>query len=121
MRRSIPATIISFIVGIIELILVLRFVFKLFNANEGAAFVQFIYGLSQPLLAPFAAIFPNLELANGFVIEISTIIAMIVYGIVGMLLKRLFNIGREPRHRETVIREEPTHRERTVIKEEHRI
>ncbi|MBY6038120.1 YggT family protein [Fictibacillus nanhaiensis] len=120
MRRSVPATIISFIVGIIQLILVLRFVFQLFNANEGAAFVQLIYGLSQPLLLPFAAIFPNIELNNGFILELSTIIAIIVYGVVGMLLKRLFLVKKEPVQRETVIREEPTHREKTVIKEERR-
>lgn len=126
MKRTVPATIISFIVGIIQLILVLRFIFQLFNANEGAAFAQLIYGLSQPLLLPFAAIFPNLELANGFVVELSTIVAIIVYGVVGMLLKRLFSVRKEPVHRETVIREEPgirtepTAREKRVIREERR-
>lgn len=126
MRRSVPATIISFIVGIIQLILILRFIFQLFNANEGAAFAQLIYGLSQPLLLPFAAIFPNIELANGFVVELSTIIAIIVYGVVGMLLKRLFSVRKEPIHRETVIREEPgireepNVREKRIIREERR-
>lgn len=120
MRRSVPATIISFIVGIIQLILILRFLFQLFNANEGAAFTQLIYGLSQPLLLPFAAIFPNIELANGFVIELSTIVAIIVYGVVGMLLKRLFSVRKEPAHRETVIREEPTAHEKRIVREERR-
>ena len=127
MRRSVPATIISFIVGIIQLILILRFIFQLFNANEGAAFAQLIYGLSQPLLLPLAAIFPNIELANGFVIELSTIVAIIVYGVVGMLLKRLFSVRKADHvHRETVIREEPvmrdeaTTREKRIIREERR-
>jgi YggT family protein len=119
MRRSVPATIISFIVGIIQLILVLRFIFQLFNANEGAAFAQLIYGLSQPLLLPFVSIFPNIELANGFVVELSTIVAIIVYGVVGMLLKRLFSVRKEPR-RETVIREEPASREKRIIEEKRR-
>ncbi|RZT16402.1 MULTISPECIES: YggT family protein [Fictibacillus] len=120
MRRSVPATIISFIVGIIQLILVLRFIFQLFNANEGATFAQLIYGLSEPLLLPFKALFPNIELANGFVVELSTIIAIIVYGVVGMLLKRLFTVRKEPVHRETVVREEPTTHEKRIIEEKRR-
>jgi YggT family protein len=92
----------------------------LFNANEGATFAQLIYGLSEPLLLPFKALFPNIELANGFVVELSTIIAIIVYGVVGMLLKRLFTVRKEPVHRETVVREEPTTHEKRIIEEKRR-
>jgi uncharacterized protein YggT (Ycf19 family) len=119
MRRSAGATVISFIIGIIQLILVLRFIFQLLNANEGAAFAQLIYNLSQPLLLPFAAIFPNITLSNGFVVELSTIVAIIVYGVVGMLLKKLFPPRRETTvHRETVIREDPATGEERIIKED---
>jgi uncharacterized protein YggT (Ycf19 family) len=121
MRRSTGATVISFIIGIIQLILVLRFIFQLLNANEGAAFAQLIYNLSQPLLLPFAAIFPNITLSNGFVVELSTIVAIIVYGVVGMLLKKLFPPRRDTTiHRETVIREDPATGEERIIKEDRR-
>jgi YggT family protein len=118
MRRSVPAAIISFIVGVIQLILILRFLFQLFHANEAAAFTQLIFGLSQPLLLPFAAIFPNIEFSNGFVVELSTIVAIIVYSVVGILLKRLFSVRKDPVHRETVIRERPSAREKKIERDD---
>jgi YggT family protein len=39
---------------------------------------------------------------------------------VGMLLKRLFSTRKDPVHRETVIREEPTSHEKKIIKEKRR-
>ena len=67
-------------------VLGLRFVLRLFGANETATFVSWLYETSAVLLAPFRGIFPAQTLENNVVLELSTIFAMIVYGLLGMLL-----------------------------------
>jgi len=47
---------ISFILGMIELVLGFRFIFLLVGANPIAPFVAWIYNISIPLVAPFAGV-----------------------------------------------------------------
>jgi hypothetical protein len=80
--------IIWLVVGFIEVLLSLRFVLKLIGANPEAGFAQLIYGLS----APFMVLFYNLTgnpAAAGSVIEVTTLIAMLVYALLGWLLVKL--------------------------------
>lgn len=79
----------NYILGLIESLLLLRFLFKLSGANAGAGIVRFIYDFSDMLLIPFRFIFPTATVGN-LRFEWSTIIAMllyalIVYGIVGLI------------------------------------
>lgn len=67
----------------------MRLVLKFFAANPAAPFVRWIYETSQTLVHPFLGIFPNPVLSGGFVIEFSTLVALIVYGIIGYLLVEL--------------------------------
>lgn len=67
-----------FILGIIETLLVFRFVFKMIGANTYSGFTDFVYTVSYPFAAPFLGILP----ANGngaMLIEWSTLIGMVVY------------------------------------------
>ncbi len=75
---------LTFFVGLIELILGLRFILKLLAASSTATFTLALYDASEPLVAAFEGVFPSFEAAN-FTLEISTILAMIVYGIVGFI------------------------------------
>lgn len=88
------AGIISLIVGIILVTLVLRLIFRLFGANPDAAFVAWLYGFTGPLVSPFVGIFnessPNLATGH---LEISTIVAIIVYGLIGAVLERATSWG----------------------------
>lgn len=85
-------TIISTLSGLIELLLVFRFFFRLLGANPANGFVSWIYSVSHPLVAPFADIFGQPVATNGVVVrgvfEWASIIALILYGIVGSLLLR---------------------------------
>jgi len=67
-------------------ILGLRFVLRLFGASETAGFVSWVYEMSAVLLEPFRGIFPTQTFENQFVFEFSTLFAMIVYGLLGLLL-----------------------------------
>ncbi len=76
----------NFFVGLVELFLGLRFVLRLFNANTANEFVAWLYRVSDQLLEPFRGIFPVREIEPGFVVEFSTLFAMVAYAIIGFLI-----------------------------------
>lgn len=82
---------VSLVIGIIEAILGLRVILRLFGANPGTGFVQWVYDTSASLMEPFAGIFPTATVTPGFAIDFSAIFAMIVYAVIGYLLKLLFD------------------------------
>jgi YggT family protein len=78
---KIIASILTVVVGFVELMLISRFVLKLLAANEANALVGWVYAFTYPFISPFTGIF-NLPLpTSGVVIEIPTILAIIVFGI----------------------------------------
>lgn len=82
---------VNLILAIVGVLLGLRFILKLFGANSSIEIVNWIYQTSGDILSPFRGIFPT-ENVNGFVIEFSTLFAMLVYGILGMLAFYLISI-----------------------------
>jgi uncharacterized protein YggT (Ycf19 family) len=72
------ARIVSFIFGVIEAFIAVRFVLELFQANRATSFVQFIYGVSDYFMTPFNAIFRSQHFA-GTTIEVSALVAIVVY------------------------------------------
>lgn len=81
--------IVWYILGMIETLLLFRFLLKVMNANPAAAFTSFIYGTTWPLAGPFVAVF-NKSSVLGSVFEWTTLLAMLVYLIVAMGIVRLF-------------------------------
>ena len=79
------------IIGIIEFLLSLRIILKLLGASSTAPFVQWIYATTSPLLAPFEGMFPTSTLPVGFVLEVSTLFAVITYAFLGVLLESLLH------------------------------
>jgi uncharacterized protein YggT (Ycf19 family) len=87
---GIVRTLVSFVIGVIEFLLLLRFIFKFFVANVGTPFVAWIYSTTASLVSPFARIVPDLKLGQ-FVIDFSTLVALIVYVFIGYLILRVFS------------------------------
>lgn len=75
------AQVISLVLGIVELLLLVRIVLLFFGANPTAEFTSLIYGWSAPLVAPFQGVFPNAIVTAGGVLDAAAILAMIVYAI----------------------------------------
>lgn len=71
---------------LVEGFLGFRFLLKLFGANSANSFVGWIYDMSAALLEPFRGIFPTQVFDNKYVLEFSTLFAMLVYAIVAVLL-----------------------------------
>lgn len=90
---SLLAGLVSFLVGVVEVILILRLVFRWANANAANGFVNFIYNASHPLIAPFAGIFhtPAIGSSTTGTFEVATLVAIVIYALIGWLLITLFN------------------------------
>lgn len=84
-----------YVLGVIEVILGFRFLFRLLGANPGNPFVSFLYSLTSIFLAPFEGIFrdfisPGLEAESVF--EFHTLIAMLVYAVIFWGIASLINL-----------------------------
>ena len=53
------AAVVGFLVGAVDILIAARFLGKLLGASGQSAFVNFIYSVSGPLVAPFQGIFGN--------------------------------------------------------------
>lgn len=71
-----------FVLGVLEVILLLRLLFHLLGANTGSSFITFLYDLSHVFVAAFNGIFNDQTLGHS-VFEFSTLIAMVVYALIG--------------------------------------
>ena len=76
---------INIVVGIIELLLSIRLIFKFLVVNTGTPFVAWLYGVTARLVAPFAKILPDWKF-SGFVVDFATLAALILYAIAGYLI-----------------------------------
>ena len=79
-------SILNIILSIIGTFLGLRVVLKLFGANGSAEFVNWIYETTIPLIQPFDNIFRTVRIDGRFVIEFSTLFAILVYGLIGSVI-----------------------------------
>lgn len=76
---------VGIVIGAIEFFLGIRFLFRLFGANPAAPFVNWIYEMTAPLIAPFSNIFPTSKVV-GFVFDFTTLFALFVYVFIGYLV-----------------------------------
>jgi len=81
-----------FAVSTVNILLGLRVLFKLIVANPNNQFANLLYEVTWLFAAPFSTIIANPVFDNGSVLEITTIIAMVVYGIAVLLITMLLNI-----------------------------
>lgn len=80
---------IWFLIAIVIVLIFVRFLLLLFGARTGVPFVDFWYGITAPLIAPFAGMFGNIDTYNTYTgqrIELEALVGMVVYGLVGYLI-----------------------------------
>ena len=71
--------------------IIIRVLLKVLGANQGIAFTHFMYNVTDPLLAPFRGILPTF-VSGTTVFESSALIAIVIYGLIGLALARLVAI-----------------------------
>jgi len=79
------------ILGLIEILLGLRFLLKLIAANAESGFGALIYGISGVFIAPFAGLVST-PASGTNVLEVNTLIAMVIYALFFWVIVRVTRI-----------------------------
>lgn len=79
------------ILGVLEILLGLRFVLHLIAANAASGFAQFIYGVSGLFVAPFTGLVGT-PTSGGTTLEVTTLIAMVVYALLFWIIMRIIPV-----------------------------
>jgi YggT family protein len=81
---------IFWLLGILEMLLVIRFLLRLFGANPENQFAQLINTLSAPFMAPFATLFISPTSTNGNnIFDLNIVIAIMAYTLLSYVLVSL--------------------------------
>jgi hypothetical protein len=85
--------VVWFVVGVMDVLIAIRFVLLATGANENAGFAQLIYGLTNWMVAPFASLFGQPltypGAAGTAVFEVASLVAIVVYALVGLLIVKI--------------------------------
>jgi hypothetical protein len=93
---------IWWVVGFIDTIIAIRFVLKLLGASTQSAFVRFMYDITAVLVAPFHGIF-NTVAEGRSVLEPESLVAIIMYTLIGWGIVSLIRLLRKPRRGTTTV------------------
>ncbi len=91
--RVVASRVVWYIVGFIIVLLVLRLVLLLLGANDNNAFVGFVYALSGVFAWPFYGIFSYQPAYGQSVLEVSSLVAIAVYALIGWGVSKLFTLN----------------------------
>ena len=91
--RVVASRVVWYIVGFIIVLLVLRLVLLLLGANDNNAFVGFVYALSGVFAWPFYGIFSYQPAYGQSVLEVSSLVAIAVYALIGWGISKLFTLN----------------------------
>lgn len=76
--------VVALVFTVIEVLLLIRFTGKLLGANPDQGFVSMIYGITEPLVAPFRGIFTQPEGTAGF--EIASLLSVLFFVLIAALI-----------------------------------
>lgn len=88
------ARIVWFVAGVLLSLIAFRFVFILLGANPSNDFVNFIYNVTHPFVAPFFGIFNYQQQLGTTHVEYASLVAMAVYWLIAFGLTRLLTLRR---------------------------
>ena len=88
---------IWFLVGLLSILLIIRFVLLATGANEATGFAQLIYGLTGWMVAPFAGLFGASITYPGSagtgIIEFEALVAIVVVVLLGWIITKLAELA----------------------------
>ncbi|HTL05190.1 MAG TPA: YggT family protein [Gemmatimonadales bacterium] len=99
-RKSARASqIVDYLFGIVYALLGIRLLLALIAARPGAGFTQAIRGVTDPLLAPFQGILPNLTSPDGYTLALPVLFALLMYAVLHLAVRGLLRlIGERKTH-----------------------
>ncbi len=75
--------------GVLDVLLLFRFVLKLLKANPNNMFADFVYDLTGPFLKPFLGLIASPTFGGDINLEVPALIAVVVYSLLAWVLARL--------------------------------
>ena len=88
-------SVVTLIFTVFEVLLLLRFIFKLAGANANQALIAFLYRITEPLTRPFQGIFP--EPQAPIALDIPALLAIVFLFLIGALIVALVRAIMAPR------------------------
>lgn len=83
------SALLGFLFGALEALIGLRILLKLIEANPNNAFASAVYNFTGLFVAPFNSLIGNPSAAGGRVLEITSVVAIVVYALIAWALVRL--------------------------------
>jgi uncharacterized protein YggT (Ycf19 family) len=87
--------VVTLIFTVLEVLLLLRFVFKLTGANSNQPLIAALYNATEPLVRPFQGIFPQPE--GPPVLDIAALLAILFLFLVALLIVSLVRAITNPK------------------------
>lgn len=88
-------SVVTLVFTVLEVLLLLRFTFKLARANANQPLIQALYGATEPLTRPFQGIFP--EPPAPIVVDVPALLAILFLFLIGALIVALVRAITTPR------------------------
>lgn len=87
--------VLSLLFGILVVMLALRILLLLFVANQSNTIVDFVYGVTEPFVAPFRGIFSfdAVSPGGGSVFDFAALVALIGWLLIYLLLMAILRLG----------------------------
>ena len=86
--------VVTLLFGILAVLIGLRILLLLFVANEGNAIVDFIYGVTEPFVAPFRGIFSfDTVRAGDATLDLGAVVALIGWLLIYLLIMAILRLG----------------------------
>jgi hypothetical protein len=86
------------LVGILEALLAMRFLFQIAGAHLTSGFIQFLYGVTDPFVLPFEGIF-TVGRYGAYIFDPNILVGMVIWALLGLLVARLLTFAVEPQGR----------------------
>jgi uncharacterized protein YggT (Ycf19 family) len=85
---SLAARLVTFVFGILQVLLILRIILLVLVANAGNDIVHFVFSVTQPFVEPFLGMFAlnRVTADQGSVFDIAALVALIGWTLVEMLI-----------------------------------
>lgn len=92
---SLVRRIVSLLFGVIVVLIALRIVLLLVVANQANAIVDFIYNVTEPLVAPFRGILSLETVSPGgaSVFDVAALVALIGWALIYALIMAILRLG----------------------------
>jgi uncharacterized protein YggT (Ycf19 family) len=83
---------VDYLFWLLYSLLLIRLLLVFFHANSGTGFVRFIDGVTNPFYAPFRGVVASQDINGGFTLAIPILIAMLVYGLLHLAIRKLLQV-----------------------------